>query len=313
MDNDNNSLVTEITDDNVDSLGDGLFDGWDDDSIPTTEETKEEETTETEGDSAEDEDESDSTDQAEEEATDETEKPDDSETEQKPDEKDDKTSQPKTYTFTHLDDEPITLTADEMIPYVNKGLDYDRIRTERDAMKANYPKYEMYAEFLESIKGKFDSVEDLMDDTNATLLVKNEADNGRTLTKEDALAKVKANREEKFKSKVPPKSAPEETKKEEAENPKASEVKAFAKAFKKAFPNETMPKWEDLPTEVQNEFEKSGELTVPYFAWRLSQKDNEIKTIKNNQKNKERSTGSRKSTGKGKDAVDPMLVGFDDD
>ena len=307
-----NSLVTEITDDNVDSLGDGLFDGWDDDSIPQTEETEAEENTETEGDSAEDENESDSTDQAEEEDSDETEKPDDSEKEEKPVADDEKTTQ-KSYTFTHLDDEPITLTFEEMIPYVQKGLDYPRIREERDAMKANYPKYEMYAEFLESIKGKFDSVEDLMDDTNATLLVKNEADNGRTLTKEDALAKVKANREEKFKSKVPPKSAPEETKKEEAENPKASEVKAFAKAFKKAFPNETMPKWEDLPTEVQNEFEKSGELTVPYFAWRLSQKDNEIKTIKNNQKNKERSTGSRKSTGKGKDAVDPMLVGFDDD
>jgi len=312
MDNENNSPVTEITDDNVDSLGDGLFDGWDDDSIPQTEEAAEV-TEDTEGESVEDENESDSTDQAEEEDSDEAEKPDDSETEEKPVADDEKTTQ-KSYTFTHLDDDPITLTPDEMVPYVNKGLDYDRIRSERDAMKANYSKYEMYAEFLESIKGKFDSVEDLMDDTNATLLVKNEAENGRTLTKEDALAKVKANREEKYKSKVPPKSAPEDKPKEEAkENPRETEVKSFAKAFKKAFPKETMPKWEELPPEVQAEFEKTGELTVPYFAWRLGQKDNEIKTIKNNQKNKERSTGSRKSIGKGKEPIDPMLVGFDDD
>lgn len=312
MDEQNNSLVNEIDDSNVDSLGDGLFDGWDDDSIPETEETEEEEKVDTEGETAEDEDESESADQTEEEAPEEAEKPDDSETDEKPVADDEKTTQ-KTYTFTHLDDDPLTLTPDEMIPYVNKGLDYDRIRSERDAMKANYPKYEQYAEFLERIKGKFDSVEDLMDDTDAALLVKNEADNGRTLTKEEALKKVKANREEQFRTKVPPKSAPEETKKEEAENPKTSEVKAFAKAFNRIFPNEKLPKWEEIPAEVRSEFEKTGELAAPYFAWRLSQKDNEIKTIKNNQKNKERSTGSRKSIGKGKEPIDPMLVGFDDD
>ena len=312
MDNENETLVSELTDDNVDSLGDGLFDGWDDDPVPETEDAETEEKTETEGESAEDEDESESTDQAEEENSEEAEKPDDSETGEKSDTDDEKTT-PKSYTFTHLDDDPITLTAEEMIPYVNKGLDYDRIRSERDAMKANYPKYEMYAEFLERIKGKFDSVEDLMDDTDATLLVKNEAENGRTLTKDDALKKVKANREEKFKSKVPPKSAPEDKAEQPKENPKEAEAKSFVKAFKKAFPKETIPEWKDLPVEVQSEFEKTGELTVPYFSWRLKQKENEITTIKNNQKNKERSTGSRKSIGKGKEPIDPMLVGFDDD
>ena len=311
MNEENNALVTEISDDNVDSLGDGLFEGWDDDSMNFTEETETEEVTETEGESAEDEDESESTDQADEEAEDEAEKPDDSEKEEKPVTEDGKTSQ-KTYTFTHLDDDPITLTPEEMVPYVNKGLDYDRIRSERDAMKANYPKLEMYAEFLNSIKGKFDSVEDLMDDTNAVLLVKNEADNGRTLTKEDALKKVKANREAQYKTKVPPKAA-EEKPEEPKENPKEAEAKSFVATFRKVFPKEDVPKWEELPAEVQKEFEETGKLTAPYLAWRLSQKENEIKTIKNNQKNKERSTGSRKTIGKGKAAVDPMLVGFDDD
>ena len=309
MDNENESLVSELTQDDVDAMGDGLFDGWDDDSISEDADTLEEKEEETEEEAAEDEDESESTDQAEEEDSEEAEKPDAPQTIEKPDTDDEKTT-PKSYTFTHLDDEPITLTPDEMVPYVNKGLDYDRIRSERDAMKGNYAKYEMYAEFLESIKGKFDSVEDLMDDTNAALLVKNEAENGRTMTKEDALAKVKANREEKFKSKVPPKKA-EEQPKEEAENPRAAEVKAFTKAFKKAFENEVVPKWDDLPPEVRSEFEKTGELVAPYFAWRLRQKDNEIKTIKNNQKNKERSTGSRRSKGKSV-TIDPMFEGFGD-
>jgi len=311
MDNENETLVTEISDDNVDSLGDGLFEGWDDDPMDFNEYTEEEEKTETEGESAEDEDESESTDQAEEEDSEEAEKPDDSETEQEHVEETDKTSQ-KTYTFTHLDDDPITLTPEEMVPYVNKGLDYDRIRTERDAMKANYPKYEMYAEFLNSIKGKFDSVEDLMDDTNATLLVKNEAENGRTLTKEDALAKVKANREAQYKTKVPPKET-EQKAEEPKGNPKEAEAKSFVATFRKVFPKENVPKWEDLPVEVQNEFEATGQLTAPYLAWRLNQKESEIKILKNNQKNKERSTGSRKTIGKGKATVDPMLDGFDDD
>ena len=115
------------------------------------------------------------------------------------------------------------------------------------------------------------------------------------------------------KSKVPPKSAPEDKAEQPQENPKEAEAKSFVKAFKKAFPKETIPEWKDLPVEVQSEFEKTGELTVPYFSWRLKQKENEITTIKNNQKNKERSTGSRKSIGKGKEPIDPMLVGFDDD
>ena len=308
MKNENESLVSELTQEDVDAMGDGLFDGWDDDPKPDDAEAPEEENKETEEEAAEDEDESEGTDQTTEEAEEEAEKPDNPETDEKPDKDADKTS-PQTYTFTHLDDDPITLTPDEMVPYVNKGLDYDRIRSERDAMKANYPKYEMYADFLERIKGKFDSVEDLMDDTDASLLVKNEADNGRTLTKEDALKKVKANREEKYKAKVPPK-ASEETKTED--NPRLAEAKSFAKNFQRVFPGEKIPTWEELPPEVQAEFGRTGELSAPYFAWRLKQKDNEIKTIKNNQKSKERSTGSRRSKGKSQ-TIDPIFEGFGDE
>ena len=312
MDNDNNALVSEITDDNVESvLGDDLFSGWSDDSDPEiTEDNDSEEVTE---ESAENENESESTDQTEDEAKDEAESDDTEAEEQTGDEvkDDDGKTNPKTYTFTHLDDDPLTLTPDEMVPYVSKGLDYDRIRQERDAMKEKYPLYEMYAEFLEGIKGKFESIEDLMDDTNASILVKNEADNGRTMTKEDALAKVKANREEQYKSKVPPKTT-EEKPAEQKGNPKEAEVKSFIASFKKAFPKESVPEWKDIPVEVQKEFEATGQLTTPYLLWRLNQKESEIKVIKNNQKNKERSTGSRRTSGKSKNEVDPMLVGFDD-
>jgi len=309
MDNENNDLISDLTDDNVDSMGDALFEGWDDDSIPEDEETDNQEVEETE-EAVETEDESESTDQTEEEAEEETEDDNNPKTGEKSGEKADKTSQPKSYTFTHLDDEPITLTPEEMVPYVNKGLDYDRIRQERDAMKANYSTYEMYAEFLDRIKGSFGSIEELMDDTDAALLVRNEAENGRTMTKEDALKKVKANREETYKSKVPPKNS-ENT--EKVDNQRETEARSFVETFKKVFPEEAVPKWNDLPKEVQTEFEQTGKLTAPYLAWRLSQKEREIKTIKNNQKNKERSTGSRKTIGKGKHTIDPMLVGFDDD
>ena len=309
MDDNNEILDSELTNEDVEALGDDLFDGWDDDLISEDAEASEEESKEEE-DTAEDEDESESSDQAEEEDEDEAEDDNNPKAEEKPEKEDDKTSQPaKTYNFKHLDDN-LTLTADEMVPYVQKGLDYDRIREERDAMKPNYAKYELYAEFLESIKGDFSSIEDLMDDTNAAILVKNEAANGRTLTKEDALKRVKANREEKFKAKVPPKTSDE--KPAEEENPMKAEVKSFTATFKKVFPNEKVPAWDELPKEVQSEFESTGQLIAPYMAWRMAQKESEIKTIKNNQKNKERSTGSRKTKGKGMN-LDNIFEGFGDD
>lgn len=286
--------LTELTQDDVDAMGDGLFDGWDDDSISEEADTSEDESEEGEV-AAEDEDKSESPDQAEEEDEDEAEDDNNPEATEKPEEEDDKTSQPKKYDFKHLD-ENLSLTADEMVPYVQKGLDYDRIRSERDAMKENYAKYEMCAEFLESIKGNFDSIEELIDDTNAAILVKNEAQNGRTLTKEDALKKVKANREEKYKTKVPPKSSDNSG---DGNNPLEAEVKSFTAVFKKVFPKEKVPAWNEIPKEIQEEFETTGQLIAPYMAWRMNQKESEIKTIKNNQKNKERSTGSRKSKGKG--------------
>ncbi len=308
MDEQNENLLAELSQADVDAMGDELFDGWDDDSITADgEETPEEESEET-GEPAEDEDESESADQTEEEPEDEAEETDNPETDGEPDKKADETSQ-QTYHFTHLDDDPLDLTPEQMVPYVQKGLDYDRIRQERDAMKGNYSRYEMYADFLDRIKGKFESIEALMDDTDATLLVKNEADNGRTMTKEDALKKVKANREEKYKSIVPPKTA---DKKGSEDDPQMSEVKAFTQMFKQIFPKETIPKWEELPAEVQQEFEKTGKLTAPYISWRMNQKENEIKTIKNNQKNKEKSTGSRRSKGKSA-AIDPIFEGFGDE
>lgn len=300
------SELSELTQEDVDAMGDGLFDGWDDDLISEEADTSEDEKEDGE-ESAEDEDESESADQAEEEDEDEAEDDNNPEETEKPDKEDGKTSQPKSYNFKHLD-ENITLTADEMVPYVQKGLDYDRIRKERDAMRENYAKYEMCAEFLERYKGDFDSIEDLMDDADASYLVKNEAENGRTLTKEDALKKVKANREEKFKSKVPPKASYD---KSQEENPMKAEVQSFTATFKKVFPKEEVPKWEDLPKEVQEEFEKTGQLTAPYMAWRMNQKEREIKTIKKNQSNKERSTGSRKTKGKGIN-LENLYDGFGD-
>lgn len=308
MENENESLA-ELTQEDVDAMGDDLFDGWDDDLISEDAETPEEKSKDTE-EAEESEDESESADQTDEEAEDEAEDTDNPETEEKPDEKIDETSQPKTYTFTHLDDAPITLTPDEMVPYVQKGLDYDRIRQERDAMKEKYPKYEMCADFLERIKGDFSSIEELMDDTDAAILVKNEADNGRTMTKEDALKKVKASREEKYKSIVPPKKTDE--KPAEQDNPMQAEVKSFTATFKKVFPKEKVPSWEELPQEVRTEFETTGQLTAPYMAWRMNQKESEIKTIKKNQSNKERSTGSRKTKGKGMN-LENLFEGFGDE
>ena len=285
----------------VSALGDDLFDGWDDDSSAEPAENEEETNVENATDEEED---SEGSDQTEEETDEEEAESNNDQTQQK----EETPKAEKKFTLKHLDEEK-EYTAEEMIPLAQKGMDYDRIRGERDAMKANYAKYERCAKFLEDIKGDFDSVEALMDDTNAARLVKNEADNGRTITKEEALKRVKENRESETKKTETPK-VQEQEDKSDADADRKAEIQRFSKALSED--GISVPNWSDLPKEVQEAFEKEGQLVAPYYRWLAKQKDNEAKTIKQNEKNRERSTGSRRTKGKGS-VKNPLFDGFGDD
>ena len=67
--------------------------------------------------------------------------------------------------------------------------------------------------------------------------------------------------------------------------------------FMSAYPN---VKAEDIPKEVWEDAGRTFDLTGAYLRYQNRQLQEEIKTLRQNNKNKERSTGSRKSVGSAK-------------
>ena len=176
---------------------------------------------------------------------------------------------------------------DEAKVLAQKGLDYDNIRSERDtfrserdALKNENAKYKKMEEFLNEVRGdQFESIDDFMLDTRARMLSEK---NGTKY--EDELSNLK--------SKETPKEA--QTQKESV---KPSPVDEFIRRF----PN---VKADDIPESVWQEVQQTGDLVGAYVRYNESQKNSEIQklkdeieTLKQNQKNKERSAGSSRSAG----------------
>lgn len=178
----------------------------------------------------------------------------------------------------HLDDEPRKVSKEEAKALAQKGLDYDRIRQERDTLKSNLPRYEAMEEFLKEMQGDFDSIEEFMDDTRARIMA--DADG---ISYNEALEQVKA------------KHKPEPAKPEPSDN--GLDVDAFVSAYPDV-------KAEDIPASVWARVKETGDLVGAYKEYETSKKNDriaelekEIATLKKNKKNSDRSTGSSKSSG----------------
>ena len=176
----------------------------------------------------------------------------------------------------HMDDEPRKVSKEEAKALAQKGLDYDRIRQERDSLKSNLPRYEAMEEFLKEMQGDFDSIEDFMDDTRARIMSDAEG-----ISYNDALEKVKT------------KHKPEPAK----DTDNGLDVDAFVTAYPDV-------KAEDIPASVWARVRQTGDLVGAYKEYdeekksdRIAELEREVETLKNNNKNKNRSTGSSKSSG----------------
>lgn len=262
-----------------------LFDGWGDGSAPAEEpeEEKTEEEVETESEEA---------DQPE--AEEEESASDDEDTKELEAELDEKSKEAdQRFTLKHLD-EVKEVDRDEVITLAQKGLDYDRIRTERDSLKAEKAALKEHEDFLKELAELAGtSVEDLMIDTKARLVVQEEKKKGRDVTIDQAKYRVLSEMRDVKKAK-------------EAEEPKAEEVKEEApvvniaelreanfKRFVAAYPN---VKSEDIPREVWSEFGDGSkkELTDIYARYENKKLKERIAELEQKPK---RSTGSRRSNG----------------
>jgi len=309
------SLGPEYTDEELEQLlGDDPFDGWDDDPAP--EEDSAESDTEDSGEKEEAAENDGTADQPDTEN-------DGAESEAEPDETGDSTEAkpeqkpetPAKYTLKHLDD-TLEMTAEEMIPLAQKGLDYDKVRQERDSYREQYPELKNALDFCNALlkNSSFDKLEDMIVDTYATMRVRDEKRNGNVISHAHAKEEVRAELEAQRKGGAVKASPRPETGSQSAE-PKTAETDrrdAEIQTFFSLFDDQSkIPQFADLPVEVRSEFEKTGNLVKPWVRYQMRQKDAENETLKRNAKNRERSTGSRKSAGKSAE-MDPMFDGWED-
>ena len=179
-------------------------------------------------------------------------------------------------------DEVRKVSKEEAKALAQKGMDYDRIRGKVD-------KLQKYEDFLNEIKGDFASLDDLMDDTRARLKADKDG-----ISYEDALNKIKE---------APAKT--KQVKEEVLEQIRQESIQAFAEAHPDI-------QAQDIPQEVWEDVFRTNNLEASYAKYVAKKMKDENAVLKNNAKNKSRSTGSMRSAGKAqRDEIDEMW--YEDD
>lgn len=254
--------------------------GWDDDGQPVYEEDAEYEMDEVDSDEAEaDQQEAEDTDASE--TTEETDQSEGDETE----------GADQFLTVKHLGEEK-KVSREEAIPYIQKGMDYDRKVSKLTTKIAEYE------EFLNELASPGNlTIDQLIDSTRARMLMSQEARNGRDISETDAIFKVQQARAEKAKAEAEP--APQET--------KSVLTDENIQKFVAAYPN---LKAEDIPQSVWEETHITGDLLGAYTRHENNELKKRIDALETNKRNERRSTGSRKTAGSGK-ARDAFDEGWD--
>lgn len=244
---------------------DAAFDsGWEDNDIPeATHEVKD-----TELDDTDAQPESESEGEETEPDTEEAEEPEtEADTEAEPETESEAGSQRYNLKFLGEDRK---VSFDEMRELAEKGLNYDHVKEERDKLRN-------YEGFLKELADSGETtIEDLMESTRARLLVQKAAANGEDLSEEEA--------REQLRSKS--KNGTEQT----TEDARREAVQRFITLY----PN---VKSEEIPQSVWDEAERVGDLIGPYQKYESQKLREEIAQLKQNKKNRERSTGSRRTVG----------------
>ena len=209
----------------------------------------------------------------------------------------------------------------EAVVLAQKGLDYDRIRKERDDMSKELSELRPEKQKLTDYEGFLDKlarsvgmdIPGMIDSTLAKMLVAEEQKKGNTITEEFARQKIQFDREkaeyEKQKNQGAAKAPEQKAPAEQPADTKADDAAAArrndeAAAFLKAYPD-LDPK--TLPKEVLDKWWDGGEsLITAYTTYENKRLKAENEALRQNNKNSERSTGSVQSAGAGrtKDAFD---------
>ncbi len=185
-------------------------------------------------------------------------------------------------------------TLEEVLSLANKGMDYDGVKQDRDEMR------EFLKELAEPSKL---NIHELMDTTRARMLISKKQAEGVEMSEMEALTAIQRERAAAVAEEQTRAATQAETKKQEMIN-----------TFLAEFPNVNAA---EIPAEVWQNCRETGDLAGAYRKYVNDQKDSEIsrlkeeiETLKLNQKNKDRSTGSQKSVG-ATTPKDPFDEGWD--
>lgn len=191
----------------------------------------------------------------------------------------------------------------DVVEYVQKGRDYDRLREKWDGVKDDVPRLRMYENFLKELaESRGGDVDGLIDETRTrTLLARAEA-NGEELTPAAAAA-IAVKMRTDFVPSGNTGADPEAARQEKSQQ----EITRFLNVYPDV-------KAEDIPKEVWEDVNRNdGDLLGAYQRFENRKLKDEIKALKKDlegvkqqKKNKARSTGSTKSVGSsaGRDAFD---------
>ena len=216
----------------------------------------------------------------------------------------------------HLGQE-IELTMEQMIENAQKGLDYDRIRQDRDTLKSSRKMQLLEDLARDSGYDDVDAfVENFYENLEESRLIERaeQLSAERRIDFETAAEIAKMEREnEKLKKTM---QEAEKVKAKSADQQKQA-VNDFNALFAK-FPEikEQYTSFDKLPESFR---QKVAQGEQPLLAWNnyllelkdmeLKQKEKELEIVKNNQKNKKRSVGSAKGAGQAKE-TDDFLKGL---
>ena len=180
-------------------------------------------------------------------------------------------------------DQSKKVSREEAKTLAQKGLDYDRIRGERDSLKEAGKKLEKYESFLNELKGDFPDIDSMITDTRARMIADKEG-----IPYADAVAKAKLMHPDK----------PQEAKRADqtqADNPVVRFIQQYPGVKAEEIPQSV---WDDVKANGGDLAAAYGKYERQKQADKIASLEDEIATLKQNQKNAARSTGSASSSGK---------------
>lgn len=218
------------------------------------------------------------------------------------DQKDEQAEADQLFTLKHLD-ETRQVGRDEVIALAQKGMDYDRIREDRDQARAESARLSELEAFLKELAAPSNmTVEELMDTTRANILAEREG-----IDHTVALQRIKLERDRKA-LEAERQSMSRQTETSQKQAAEQARMKASMDRFIQDHPDLDA---KDIPQEVWEAFAAGKDMGDAYAVYeakqlraQLAEKDREIETMKQNQNNQARSTGSQTTAGTSKDDLD---------